>query len=517
MAATRDELEAKLRAIEDRVFVSDARMVERQHAEGKLTARERIEKLLDPASFVEEFMLAETQVTDFGMAERRLPTDGVVMGHGTVEGRPVYVFAQDRTVLQGAVGQAHAEKIAYAIDSAAKVGVPLVGLYDSVGARIQEGLDVTKAIGKIFYANSLASGAVPQISAIMGPCIGVASYSPALTDFIFMVRGTSQMFITGPAVIKEVTGEDVTMEDLGGAKVHSEVSGCADAVAASDDECLESIRRLLSFLPGSCADAPPVATTQDDPNRLVEDLETLVPAEARKSYNILNVIKRIVDDGDFFELKPRFARNMVVGFGRLDGRSVGFVANQPNWLAGAIDVDASDKASRFIRFCDAFNIPIVTLVDVPGFMPGVAQEKTGIIRHGAKMLFAYSEATVPKITLYLRKGYGGAKQAMCTRELGADQVLVWPGVELAVMGAEGAVNVLYRREIESASDPAAMRSQKIAEFNERFSGPFDALSKQFAHAAIRPAETRLRLIRALRLLANKREERPRKKHSVMPV
>ena len=517
MSTTREEIEAKLRSIEERVLVSDQRMVERQHTEGKLTARERVEKLLDPGSFVEEFMLAETQVTDFGMAERRLPTDGVVMGYGTIDGRTVYVFAQDRTVLQGAVGQAHGEKIAYAIDTASRVGVPLIGLYDSVGARIQEGLDVTRAIGKIFYANSVASGVVPQLSAIMGPCIGVASYAPALTDFIFMVRSTSQMFITGPSVIKEVTGEEVTMDELGGARVHTETSGCADVAAGNDEECLQSIRRLLSFLPASCGDQPPIVNTGDDPDRLCDDLETVVPTESRKSYNMLNVIKRLVDQGDFFEIKSRFARNMVVGFGRLDGRSVGFVANQPNWLAGAIDVDASDKAARFIRFCDAFNIPIVTLVDVPGFLPGVAQEKNGIIRHGAKMLFAYSEATVPKITLYLRKGYGGAKQAMCTRELGADQLFVWPGVELAVMGAEGAVNVLYRREIENAPDPDQMRRQKIAEFNERFSGPFDALSKQFAQAVIRPPETRLRLIRALRMLANKREERPRKKHSLMPV
>ena len=513
----REEMEARLRSLEERVLASDARMVERQHTEGKLTARERVARLLDPGSFVEEFMMAETQVTDFGMAERRLPTDGVVTGYGTVNGRPIYVFAQDRTVLQGAVGQAHGEKIAYVIETASRVGVPLVGLYDSVGARIQEGLDATRAIGKIFYANSIASGVVPQISAIMGPCIGVASYSPALTDFIFMVRGTSQMFITGPSVIKEVTGEDVTMEDLGGAKVHSETSGCADFVAANDEECLDAIRRLLGFLPQSCGEQPPRHEADDDPDRLDDDLGALVPAESRKSYNILNVIKRLVDGGAFFEMKPRFARSMVIGFGRMDGGTVGFVANQPNWLAGAIDVDAADKAARFIRFCDAFNIPIVTLVDVPGFMPGVAQEKSGIIRHGAKMLFAYSEATVPKITLYLRKGYGGAKQAMCTRELGADQLFVWPGVELAVMGAEGAVNVLYRREIEEAEDRQAVRQQKIAEFNARFSGPFDALSKQFAHAAIRPAETRMRIIRALRMLAGKREDRPRKKHSVMPV
>ncbi len=492
-------------------------MVERQHSEGKLTARERIEALFDPGTFVEEFMLAETQVTDFGMAERRQPTDGVVVGTGRIDGRLVYVFAQDRTVLQGAVGQAHAEKIAYAIDTARKIGVPVVGLYDSVGARIQEGLDVTKAIGRIFHANSLASGAIPQISAILGPCIGVAAYSPALTDFTFMARGAGQMFITGPAVIKQVTGEEVTFEDLGGAKVHSEVSGCADVVTATDVDCLASIRRLLSFLPASWRVKPPVRERRDDPDRRVDELLDLVPEDSRKAYNMVAVIRRLVDEEDFFEIKPRFARNMVVGFGRLGGQPVGFVGNQPNWMAGAIDVDASDKAARFIRFCDAFNIPIVTLVDVPGFMPGVAQERNGIIRHGAKMLFAYSEATVPKITVYFRKGYGGAKQAMCTREMGADQVFVWPGVELAVMGAEGAVDVLYRREIEAAADPGAMRREKIAEFTQRFSGPFDALAKQFAHAVIRPGETRQRLIRALEAFADKSESQPAKKHSVMPV
>jgi acetyl-CoA carboxylase carboxyltransferase component len=513
----REEIEAKLRTLEERATTGDTRMAARQHEEGKLIARERVEKLLDPDSFVEEFMLAETQVTDFGMAERRMPTDGVVAGYGTIEGRPVYVFAQDRTVLQGAVGQAHAEKIAYVVDTARKLGVPVIGLFDSVGARIQEGLDVTKAIGKIFFANSLASGVVPQISAIMGPCVGVAAYSPALTDFVLMVRGTSQMFITGPSVIKQVTAEDVTMEELGGAKVHSEVSGCADVVAGNDEECLQQIRALVALLPSCAGQGTPAIPATDDPMRRVDDLETLVPADLKKPYNVVQVIKRLVDNGEFLELKPRFARNMVIGFGRLDGRTVGFVANQPNWFAGAIDVDAADKAARFIRFCDAFDIPLVTLVDVPGFMPGVMQEKHGIIRHGAKMLFAYSEATVPKVTVYLRKGYGGAKQAMCTRELGADQVLVWPGVELAVMGAEAAVDVLYRREIDASDNPDETRRQKTIEFNERFSGPFDAASKQFANAVIRPGETRIRLIRSLRMLANKQEERPRKKHSVMPV
>jgi len=517
MPKSRDEIQAKLHGLEEQVLQGEPKAVERQHAEGKLTARERIEALLDPGSFVEEFMLAETHVTEFGMAARRRPGDGVIVGHGTVEGRPVYVYAQDWTVMAGTVGSAHGDKITYAIEQALKLNMPVVGLWDSAGARIQEGLDVTRAIGKIFFANSIASGAIPQISAIMGPCIGVGSYSPALTDLVVMVKGTSQMFITGPAVLKEVLGEEVTMEELGGAKVHGEVSGCADLVAQDDGDCLARIRRLLSFLPSSCNDLAPRLETGDDPERLLDGVDQLVPADLRKPYNIVKVIERIVDDGEFFELKPRWARNMVVGFARLDGRSVGFVANQPMFLAGSIDVDGADKAARFIRLCDAFNIPLVTLVDVPGFLPGLKQEQAGIIRHGAKMLYAYSEATVPKITLYLRKGYGGAKQAMCTRELGADQLLLWPGVELAVMGAEGAVNVLYRREIEAADDPEAVRREKIEEFGERFSGPFEAVAKQFAHAAIEPRETRRRLIKALRLLEHKHEERPRKKHDVMPV
>jgi acetyl-CoA carboxylase carboxyltransferase component len=517
MPKTREELTAKLRALEVSVIQGDATALEKHRSGGRLTARERIEALLDPGSFVEEFALAETRATEFGMDRRRKPGDAVVMGSGSVDGRPVYVYAQDWTVMSGTVGSAHAEKIAYAVQTAQKLGVPVVGLWDSAGARIQEGLDVTIAIGKIFYANSVASGAIPQVSAIMGPCIGVGTYSPALTDFIVMVKGTSQMFITGPSVIKQVLGEDVSMEDLGGAKVHSEVSGCADLVANDDRSCLAELRRLLSFLPSNWEARAPVLAATDDPNRRADDLETLVPADLRKPYNVTRVIQRIVDNGDFLEIKARWARNMVVGFGRLDGRSVGFVANNPMFLAGSIDVDAADKAARFIRPCDAFGIPIVTLVDVPGFMPGLKQELSGIIRHGAKMLYAYSEATVPKITVYLRKGYGGAKQAMCTRELGADLLLLWPGVELAVMGAEGAVNVLYRREIEAAPDPVDARRLKVEEFSDRFSGPFEGLAKQFAHAAIRPAETRERLITALRLLERKKEERPRKKHDVMPV
>jgi propionyl-CoA carboxylase beta chain len=376
---------------------------------------------------------------------------------------------------------------------------------------------VTSAIGKIFFENSIASGCIPQISAIMGPCIGVGSYSPALTDFIIQVQDTSQMFITGPAVIKEVLGETVTMEELGGAKIHSEVSGVTDLVAKNDEECLQMIRWLVGFLPGNFESMAPRKSTNDDPARSLDNLEKIVPEDMKRAYNINQVIKAIVDDGDFFELKAKFARNLVIGFGRLDGYPVGFVANQPMFLAGSLDVDASDKAARFIRFCDAFNIPVVTLMDVPGFFPGKEQEEKGIIRHGAKMLYAYAEATVPKITIVLRKGYGGAKQALCTREMGADQLFVWPGIELAVMGGGGAVNVLYRREIEQSADPAKARAERMAEFQERFNGPFEALAKQFAHAAIRPHETRKRLIQSLEVLRFKKEERPRKKHGLMPV
>jgi len=517
MPKGREHLLRKLAEIEKKALEGDPKAATKHHAEGKLTARERIEKLLDPDSFVEEFMLAETQCVDFGMAEKRQPSDGVVSGYGKIDGRLVYLFAQDRTVLAGTVGSAHAEKIAYAIQTARKLGLPLIGLYDSLGARIQEGLSVTTAIGKIFFENSIASGAVPQISVIMGPCIGAAAYSPALTDFIIMVHGSSQMFITGPPVIKEVLGEEVTMEELGGARIHSEVSGVADLITKNDEECLALIRRLLSFLPSNFQSAPPHRDSWDDPGRSLDELETIIPEDRRKVYNVLHLIKAIVDDGDFLELKGKFARNLIIGLARLGGHPVGFVANQPMFLAGSLDVDASDKGSRFIRFCDAFNIPIITLMDVPGFFPGKQQEEKGIIRHGAKLLYAYAEATVPKITVVIGKGYGGAKQAMCTRELGADQLFVWPGVELAVMGAEGAVNVLYRREIEQSEDAEKTRGEKLAEYAERFTGPFEALAKQFAHAVIRPAETRTRLIRSLEILRGKKEERPRKKHGVMPV
>src|SRR5881409_2037180 len=488
MPKTRGDITKKLQTLRDKTLRGEEKAIAKQHAEGKLTARERIDKLLDPGAFVEEFMLAETPASDFGMAERKRPTDGVITGYGKIDGRTVYVFAQDFTVIAG-----------------------------TAGARIQEGLDVTRAIGKIFYQNSITSGTVPQISAIMGPCIGVAAYSPALTDFIIMVKGTSQMFITGPSVIKEVTGEEVSMEELGGTKIHSEVSGVADVVGSNDEDCLLQIRKLLSYLPSSGLLTPPRASSVDDPNRIIADMEDLVPEDAKKPYDVRNVIRRLVDSEDFFELKPKWARNLVTGFARLNGRPVGFIANQPMFLAGSLDVDCSDKAARFIRFCDAFNIPIITLVDVPGYLPGTKQERLGIIRHGAKMLYAYAEASVPKITLYLRKGYGGAKQAMCTREMGADQLFVWPGVELAVMGAAGAVGVLYKKEIEQAANPEQTRLEKLDEFTEKFSGPFEAVAKQYAHSAIMPAETRVRLIQALEMLESKQEDRPRKKHGLMPV
>jgi acetyl-CoA carboxylase carboxyltransferase component len=459
-AIGRGDIEKRLRDTESRVLEGDPKAVEKQHSQGLLTARERIQALLDPGSFVEEFMLAETQVTDFGMAKKKRPTDGVVTGYGKIDGRPVHVFAQDRTVLAGTVGSAHAEKIAYVIQNARQRGMPLIGLYDSAGARIQEGLSVTTSIGKIFFENSVTSGVIPQISAIMGPCIGVASYSPALTDFIVMVQGSSQMFITGPSVIKEVLGEEVTMEELGGAKIHTEVSGVADLVAKNDQDCLTLIRKLVGFLPSNFRSSPPAKGPHRDAARLLDGMDKLVPEDMRKAYNVLQVIKALVDDGNFLELKGKFARNLVIGLGRLDGHPVGIVANQPMFLAGSLDVDASDKASRFIRFCDAFSIPIVTLMDVPGFFPGRQQEEKGIIRHGAKLLYAYAEATVPKITVVLRKGYGGAKQAMCTREMGADQFFVWPGVELAVMGGGGAVNVIYRREIEASMDPEQTRRER---------------------------------------------------------
>ena len=517
MAQGREEIEKKLSGLEQKVAIGDPKTVAKLHDQGNLTARERVDQLLDSGTFVEEFMLAETQCIDFGMAQRRLPSDGVVTGFGKIDGRPVYVYSQDRSVLAGSVGSAHAEKIAYVIQTARKLGVPVIGLNDSAGARIQEGLSVTSAIGKIFFENSIASGCIPQISAIMGPCIGVGSYSPALTDFILQVQNTSQMFITGPAVIKEVLGETVTMEELGGAKIHSEVSGVTDLVAKNDQDCLLTIRKLIGFLPSSFESLPPRKATEDDPSRMLDTLEKIVPEDTKRAYNIVQVIKAIVDDGNFLELKPKFARNLVIGFGRLDGHPVGFVANQPMFLAGSLDVDASDKAARFIRFCDCFNIPVVTFVDVPGFLPGTAQEFDGIIRHGAKLLYAYAEATVPKVTIVTRKAYGGGYIVMSSKHLRGDVNLAYPTAEIAVMGPEGAINIVFREALEKSSEPAKAREQMIAQYRQTFANPFKAAEAGFIDAVIYPEDTRPTLIRSLEMLKNKRDHNPPKKHGNIPL
>lgn len=491
--------------------------IARQHEKGKMTARERLEGLLDPDSFVELDTFVRHRCIDFGMEKVEAPGEGVVTGYGTIDGRVVYVFAQDFTVIGGSLGEMHARKICKVMDLALKNGAPLIGINDSGGARIQEGVDALSGYGQIFYRNTIASGVIPQISVIMGPCAGGAVYSPALTDFVFMVEGSSYMFITGPQVIKAVTGEDVTPEELGGAMTHNATSGVAHFKAKTEQECLESIRRLLSFLPNNNLEDPPLVETGDDPGRWDETLRDIVPLEPNRAYDVRDVITRVVDRGDFLEVHPFYAQNMVVGYARLNGRTIGIVANQPRILAGCLDINASDKAARFIRVCDAFNIPLVTLVDVPGFLPGTEQEYGGIIRHGAKMLYAYPEATVPKITLILRKSYGGAYLAMCSRDMGADQVFAWPNAEIAVMGPEGAANIIFRREISDSADPQAVRDQKIAEYRDSFANPYVAASRGYVDDVIDPAETRVRLISALEMLVSKRETRPAKKHGNIPV
>lgn len=490
--------------------------IAKQHEKGKLSARERVLRFLDPQSFVELDMFVKHRCTDLGMEGAEAPGEGVVTGYGTVNGRKVFLFAQDFTVMGGSLGEMHAQKICKVMDLAMKTGAPLVGINDSGGARIQEGVSALSGYGQIFYRNTLASGVIPQISVIMGPCAGGAVYSPALTDFVFMVKG-SYMFITGPQVIKAVTGEDVSSEDLGGAMTHNTDSGVAHFVAEGEEQCLQEIRRLLGFLPDNNLEDPPPGDSGDDPSRLVPELRELVPAEPNRSYDVRDVIHPLVDDGQFLEVHQLYAQNMVVGFARINGRTVGIVANQPRILAGCLDINASDKAARFIRFCDAFNIPLVSLVDVPGFLPGTAQEYGGIIRHGAKMLYAYSEATVPKVTLVLRKNYGGAYLAMCSRDLGADQVLAWPNAEIAVMGPEGAANIIFRREIESSDDPASTRDAKIEEYRQRFANPYVAAGRGYLDDVIDPAESRLRVAAALEMLRTKRETRPPKRHGNMPL
>lgn len=483
--------------------------IEKQHASGKMTARERIGKLLDPNSFIELDRFVVHRCTNFGMDKQEAPGEGVVTGYGTIDGRLIYVFAQDFTVVGGSLGEMHAAKIVKVQKLAAKMGAPIIGINDSGGARIQEAVDALSGYGRIFYENTLASGVIPQISVIMGPCAGGAVYSPALTDFIFMVKNTSQMFITGPQVIKSVTGEEVTAEDLGGAMAHNSVSGVAHFAAENEEDCLLQIRKLLSFLPSNNLDCPPLTPTSDDSNRMEESLISMIPDNPNQPYDMKDVIRAIVDEGDFFETHQHYAQNIITCFARFDGRSVGIIANQPKVMAGCLDVNSSDKAARFIRFCDAFHIPIVNLVDVPGFLPGTDQEFNGIIRHGAKMLYAYSEATVPKITVILRKAYGGSYLAMCSQDLGADQVLAWPSAEIAVMGPAGAANIIFRGDPEVKT--------KTEKYIEEFATPYKAAERGFVDMVIEPQQTRPYVITALNMLESKRELRPEKKHGNIPL
>ncbi|MFU0782037.1 MAG: Acetyl-CoA carboxylase, carboxyltransferase component [Thermoanaerobacterium thermosaccharolyticum] len=512
-----DRVEDLLKRRESIYEGGGADKVEKQHQKGKLTARERIEKLLDEDSFVEIDAFVEHRCIDFGMENQRIPGEGVVTGYGTIDGRLVYVYAQDFTVLGGSLGEYHAKKITKIMDMAVKMGAPLIGLNDSGGARIQEGVDALSGYGNIFFRNTLASGVIPQISVIMGPSAGGAVYSPALTDFIFMVDKTSQMFITGPQVIKAVTGEDVSAEELGGSITHSTKSGVAHFRAANDEECLEMVRTLLSYLPSNNLEDPPQHMMNDDINRLSDRLMEIIPDNPNKPYDMKEIISEIVDDGIYLESQSMYAENIITAFARLNGRTIGIIANQPKILAGCLDINASDKASRFIRFCDAFNIPLLNIVDVPGFLPGTNQEYGGIIRHGAKMLYAYSEATVPKVTLIVRKAYGGAYLAMCSKDLGADIVLAWPTAEIAVMGPDGAANIVFKNEIKSSDDPVAARNEKIKEYRENFANPYRAASRGYVDDVILPSETRPRLISAFDMLLSKRESRPSKKHGNFPV
>jgi propionyl-CoA carboxylase beta chain len=491
--------------------------IERQHAAGKLTARERIDLLFDPGSFEEIDKLVTHRCRDFGMDEQIVPGDGVIAGHGSIDGRHVFAFAQDFTVFGGSLSETNAAKIVKIMDLAVRSGAPIVGLNDPGGARIQEGVLSLGGYADIFLRNTLASGVVPQISAIMGPCAGGAVYSPAITDFTIMVRNTSYMFVTGPEVIKTVTHEDVSKEELGGAMTHNVTSGVAHFAVSDDRECLALLRTLLSFVPSNNLDDPPRAAATDSPDREDAALDGLVPPAPHQPYDMLEVIRAVADDGDFLEVHQHHAKNIVVGFARLDGRPVGVVANQPAVLAGTLDIDASVKAARFVRFCDAFNIPIVTFEDVPGFLPGTVQEFGGIIRHGAKLLYAFAEATVPKVTVITRKAYGGAYCVMSSKHIRTDFNYAWPTAEIAVMGPEGAVNILYKRELEGATDPARVRAEKVAEFRQKFANPFVAASRGFVDEVIRPRETRRKLIRALRNLENKRDKNPPKKHGNIPL
>lgn len=491
--------------------------ITKQHEAGKMTARERIHLLFDEGSFVEVDAFVETRSIEFDMQKKKVPGDGVITGYGTVEGRLVFVASQDFTVIGGSLGEMHAGKITKVMDMAMKMGAPFISINDSGGARIEEGIDALSGFGDIFYRNTLASGVIPQISVIMGPCAGGAVYSPAITDFIFMVEKTSQMFITGPQVIKAVTGEDVTFEQLGGAHTHNAFSGVAHFKSSSETECIEEIKRLIGFLPDNNLDDAPVYSSPGSFTAYDSALDEIIPDGANKPYDMLELIHRVVDGGDFLEIQKHYSQNIIIGFGRLNGGSVGIIANQPNVIAGVLDVNSSDKAARFVRFCDAFNIPVITFTDVPGFLPGVAQEHNGIIRHGAKLLYAFSEATVPKINVIVRKAYGGAYIAMNSKHLGADMVFAWPTAEIAVMGPDGAANIIFRKEIAAAADPAVERNNKIEEYREKFSNPYIAAARGYVDDVIEPGSTRMRLINALEMLKNKREARPSKKHGNIPL
>ena len=491
--------------------------VEKQHAKGKMTARERIDYLLDDGSFQELDMLARHRAHGMGLEDSRPYTDGVVTGFGTIDGRRVCVFSQDFTVFGGALGEVFAEKIHKVMDLAASTGVPMIGLNDGAGARIQEGVVSLHSYGGIFHRNVTASGVIPQISVILGPCAGGAVYSPAMTDFIFMVQGTSHMFITGPDVVKTVTGEDVTLEDLGGAMSHATKSGVATFVSPDEKACLDDVRYLLGFLPSNNLEEPPPTVSGDDPERLTPELIELMPASPNQPYDMKRVITTVVDDGDYFEVHAHWAMSITCGYARIDGRVVGIVGNQPAVLAGVLDIDSSEKAARFVRTCDAFNIPLVTFVDVPGFMPGTDQEYGGIIRHGAKLLYAYCESTVPRIQVITRKAYGGAYVVMNSKSIGADLAYAWPSAELAVMGPNGAVEILNRRDLAEAADPVARRAELVDEYTERYANPYIAAERGYVDDVISPADTRRVLVQSLAMLASKREELPHRKHGNVPL
>ncbi len=501
---------------QEALHAGSERSVERQHAKGKMLARERIDYLLDEGSFHELDMLARHRAHESGIEERPY-TDGVITGWGTIDGRKVFVFSQDFTVFGGALGEVFAEKIHKVMDLALSVGAPLIGLNDGAGARIQEGVVSLASYGGIFHRNVQASGVTPQISVILGPCAGGAVYSPAMTDFIFMVDETSHMFITGPDVVKTVTGEEVTLEELGGAKSHATKSGVATFVSPDEQSCLDDVKYLFSFLPSNNLETPPELPSGDDPKRLCPELVDIMPASPNIPYDMKKVIASVVDDGDFFEYFPRWAGSIVCGFSRLDGQTVGIIGNQPMMLAGVLDIESAEKGARFVRTCDAFNIPIVTFVDVPGFLPGVDQEYGGIIRHGAKLLYAFCEATVPRIQVITRKAYGGAYVVMNSKSIGADLAFAWPSAELAVMGPQGAVEILYKRELQNAADPVARRAELVDDYTERFANPYVAAERGFVDDVIDPAETRIKVIAGLEMLKSKREELPHRKHGNIPL